>query len=184
MDWDDFINCFSQFTERNSKILLNEHQKGFLKELLDPQERQEIDIGQCMNFMSKYWVVPSNRTNLFKLKFKPPQKKQLDDWQGLQIKVKGAVNVDYTMKLASLKKGAASTPLKTKQFCKVGSAEGNDIKLEGIYLNPVHLKLVNVADNFLVRDVARSSRCKLKIDRTLLLKTGMVVSVGDYDLIV
>lgn len=67
---------------------------------------------------------------------------------------------------------------------RVGSAEGNDIRLDNIYINQRHLKLVKIGDDFLVRDVSKSNRSKLKIDRTLLLKAGMVVSAGDFDLIV
>lgn len=87
------------------------------------------------------------------------------------------------MKSAVLKSGTASTPLRTRQFLRVGSAIDNDIKLNSIFVNPNHLKIVSIGDEFFMKDVAKSSRCKLKIDRTLLLKKGMVVSVGDYDLV-
>lgn len=77
VDWDDFIVGFCLFTEKHSKILLNETQKTYLKQLLDPKDLQQIDFGQFTKFMQEYWIVPSNRTNLFKLKFKPVSPKKL-----------------------------------------------------------------------------------------------------------
>lgn len=87
-----------------------------MKHLIDPHEKQELDIGQFTTFVDQYWMVPSNRTNLFKHKFKPPTGKPSEDWQGLSIKVRDEEQGEkqYVMKSTLLKCGATSTQLRTK----------------------------------------------------------------------
>jgi hypothetical protein len=46
------------------------------------------------------------------------------------------------------------------------------------------MKIIGIGDDYCIRDVSRSNRCMLRIDRTLILKTGTVVVLGDHEIIV
>lgn len=72
--------------EKYSKVLMNQVQKSYLKHILGCLETQEVSIGQFLTFMNRDWAVPSFRTNLFKMKFKPVEIKP-NEWKGLVIKV-------------------------------------------------------------------------------------------------
>lgn len=71
VDWDDFIEAFAMLAEKYSKVVMNQLQKQYLKSALGASETQEVTIGQFLTFMDGDWSVPSYRTNLFKMKFKP-----------------------------------------------------------------------------------------------------------------
>lgn len=130
VDWDDFMNSFSAFTERFSKIVLDPGQKNFLKNIIDPDISEQVNMGQFFSFLDKYWIIPSNRTNVFKHKFKPVVEPKTDEWRGLAIKTKSEEEAltEYTYKRKTLKKGQNSKLLLTKNFLRIGSSEANDLR--------------------------------------------------------
>lgn len=68
VDWDSFIESFSRSIAQLASYELNATQKQFIKTKIDPLHRNEVYKNAFLLFAKHYWDVPSNRTNLFKMK--------------------------------------------------------------------------------------------------------------------
>jgi hypothetical protein len=68
IDWDTFIASFVENIARYAQYELNSIQRQFIKSKIDPEHRNEIYKSGFLLFAKNYWDLPSNRTNLFKMK--------------------------------------------------------------------------------------------------------------------
>ena len=68
LDWDVFIANFSSTIAKYAHYELNQTQKEFIKAKIDPKKTNQIYKNAFLLFAQEYWDIPSNRTNLFKMK--------------------------------------------------------------------------------------------------------------------
>lgn len=57
-----------------------------------------------------------------------------------------------------------------------------DINISSIYINPKHLQIFFHPQGFKILDISRSNRVRLKVNKNLMLKNGMVIEVGDHEI--
>jgi hypothetical protein len=68
VDWDLFIRNFVAAVSVHANYQLNSTQKEFIKTKIDPLQTNQIYKNAFLLFAKHYWQLPSNRTNLFKMK--------------------------------------------------------------------------------------------------------------------
>lgn len=60
----------------------------------------------------------------------------------------------------------------------------NDLMVDSIYTNEFHLKVIMGSNEFFIRDISKSNRTRLKLDRSVILKKSMVFCLGDHEIVV
>jgi hypothetical protein len=68
LDWDVFIRNFAASIATYAHYDLNATQREYIHSKIDPQRRGEVCKAAFLLFAQDYWDVPSNRTNLFKMR--------------------------------------------------------------------------------------------------------------------
>ena len=82
----------------------------------------------------------------------------------------------------TLKYNNQNIALKNKGFVNIGSSEQSDIVINSIFVNPFHFKIFKHPLGYKMKDISKSTRAKLKINKLLLLKPGMVFSLYKYEI--
>ena len=86
----------------------------------------------------------------------------------------------YLFKNDTLKYNNQNTALINKGFVNIGSSEKSDVVINSIFVNPFHFKIFKHPLGYKIKDISKSTRAKLKINKPLLLKPGMVFSLSKY----
>ena len=86
----------------------------------------------------------------------------------------------YTFRNESIKCNNVSYPIKNKGFVNIGSSEQSDITINNLYTNPTHFKIFKHPLGYKIKDISKSNRAKLRINKRLLLKSGMVINIYKY----
>lgn len=68
LDWDVFIRNFATSIATYAHYDLNPTQREFIRAKIDPDRRGEVCKAAFLLFAQDYWDIPSNRTNLFKMR--------------------------------------------------------------------------------------------------------------------
>jgi hypothetical protein len=68
LDWDVFIRNFAASIATYAHYDLNAIQREFIRAKIDPLKKGEICKAAFLLFAQDYWDIPSNRTNLFKMR--------------------------------------------------------------------------------------------------------------------
>jgi hypothetical protein len=77
-----------------------------------------------------------------------------------------------------------SHPLKNKGFVNIGSSELADITINNLHLNPTHFKIFRHPLGYKFKDISKSNRILVSINKPLQLRPGMVVSLFNYELMI
>lgn len=159
VDWDVFVKHFSEQVKKWANYELNSTQKDFIRTKIDPEHRCEVYKSGFLLFVRDFWEVPSNRTNLFKMKinfsslFSKLTLLESRPMCHLKITVKyldeeGKIrlrNYDYNNDNIKDLEMQSFYKVREKGFITIGSHAENDICIsDSIHINNFHVKFIAV----------------------------------------
>ncbi|CAD8165765.1 unnamed protein product [Paramecium octaurelia] len=183
VSWDEFSESFSKFIQQFGSIIFDEDQLLYIKQIIDPDYRNVIKIGDYIIFYEIYWKIQSKRQALFKHQFTlQPFQIPKQTLRCIQLKVLYITNgyPDQFRDIQITRTTQNNLPLKQEEVFTIGSGQNCDLQiLNDLKVNPIHAKLIWTPNNlFLIKDNSKSFRTCQRIKQSLILDAYMIIKLN------